>query len=506
MTKSRNDLKGLFVKNAIPKENDFADLIDSQLNQQDDGIYKLKDNPLSIVAALDPQKRALCLYAESTATSPDWMISLKPAEDPTNPTTTNRLGLGFTNGAGNTRLFIEAGAAGKVGIGTVKPTEKLQVMGRVSCNDMITVGPEPWDGGSKRGNLCWGPWGTDKQDALVLSTYTNTGGPERFQEVGVYASKFFLAGGLNVSFTPQTASFGGGVVVAGVGVPAPTPLSTLTVGGSNASLRITSGNDNGYVFENDNVDDYKLKLRYRNPTAVFSEIMIFDYHGAVEIPGKLKAASASFGGSTQVIVNDRGNVGIGTTTPAYPLDVMGAAVIVGTVAGGGRFHVRRAGDGAEAGTFGFVGTSQVLEMNSQGGGGELSFSTNAAERMRIDRTGNVEIHGNLKAASASIAQEEWRSPTLLNGWTWWPDPAYGNIGYFKDSNGMVHLRGLLKGGTSGRPAFQLPEGYRPENIQLFVVGANDTASRLDLAPDGNVSPTVSPSWISLFGISFRAYR
>ena len=38
--KNRTDLKSYFVKNAIPTEGNFADLIDSQLNQTQDGVFK----------------------------------------------------------------------------------------------------------------------------------------------------------------------------------------------------------------------------------------------------------------------------------------------------------------------------------------------------------------------------------------------------------------------------------------------------------------------------------
>ena len=49
--KNRTDLKSFFVKNAIPTEGNFADLIDSQLNQAVDGVFKMEGEPLSIVAA-----------------------------------------------------------------------------------------------------------------------------------------------------------------------------------------------------------------------------------------------------------------------------------------------------------------------------------------------------------------------------------------------------------------------------------------------------------------------
>ncbi len=51
--KSRTELKNFFVKNAIPTESNFADLIDAMLNQKEDGIAKPAGNPLCIEATGD---------------------------------------------------------------------------------------------------------------------------------------------------------------------------------------------------------------------------------------------------------------------------------------------------------------------------------------------------------------------------------------------------------------------------------------------------------------------
>jgi hypothetical protein len=121
-TKKRTQLKSYFVKNAIPTEGNFADLVDAQLNQADDGVFKLAGEPLSVVSAAGDQKRVLRLYSEYPAPNADWLISLKPAQNPADPATT-KPGFGIADGAGNTRLFISP--AGNVGIGTNNPADKL---------------------------------------------------------------------------------------------------------------------------------------------------------------------------------------------------------------------------------------------------------------------------------------------------------------------------------------------------------------------------------------------
>ncbi|MCP4657442.1 MAG: hypothetical protein GY856_18710, partial [bacterium] len=62
--KDRTQLKAYFVKNAVPTESNFADLIDATLNQKDDGIVKPAGDPLSIEAAGDAtsQKKAINFY------------------------------------------------------------------------------------------------------------------------------------------------------------------------------------------------------------------------------------------------------------------------------------------------------------------------------------------------------------------------------------------------------------------------------------------------------------
>jgi hypothetical protein len=126
-TKNRKQLKSYFVKNAIPTEGNFADLIDGSLNQAEDGVFKLAGEPLSVVSAPGEQKRALRFYTNYPAPNADWLISLSPAQDPANPATV-RPGFGVTDGAGNTRLYIDP-ATGNVGLGTNNPVDKLTVAG-----------------------------------------------------------------------------------------------------------------------------------------------------------------------------------------------------------------------------------------------------------------------------------------------------------------------------------------------------------------------------------------
>jgi hypothetical protein len=123
-TKNRSELKAYFVKNAIPTEANFAELVDAQLNQADDGVFKLGDDPLSVVAVPGDQKRVLRLYEQYPASNPSWTLSLEPRTDVSDATTAAS-GLGFDAPDGTNRLFLDA--SGKLGLGTTKPSDKLTI-------------------------------------------------------------------------------------------------------------------------------------------------------------------------------------------------------------------------------------------------------------------------------------------------------------------------------------------------------------------------------------------
>lgn len=133
-TKNRGQLKAYFVKNAIPSERNFAELIDAPLNQADDGVFRLPNEPLSVVAAPGDQQQVLRLYATYPSANPDWQLTLQPAQRPGDGTI--RRGLGVADGAGNLRLFVDA-ANGNVGVGTNTPREALDVAGNIKANRFV---------------------------------------------------------------------------------------------------------------------------------------------------------------------------------------------------------------------------------------------------------------------------------------------------------------------------------------------------------------------------------
>ena len=76
--KSRSTLEEYFRKGKIPKESEFADLIDSVLIQDEDSMLKLPNDPLS-VKATGPEEALLNFYrVEQGENKPTWQLKQKP--------------------------------------------------------------------------------------------------------------------------------------------------------------------------------------------------------------------------------------------------------------------------------------------------------------------------------------------------------------------------------------------------------------------------------------------
>jgi hypothetical protein len=103
----------------------------------------------------------------------------------------------------------------------------------------------------------------------------------------------------------------------------------------------------------------------------------------------------------------------------------------------------------------------------------------------------------------------WQTPTLLNSWVDFGNP-YGPTAYRKDLNGVVHLRGVIKDGTTtgGTVVFTLPAGFRPgANLEeIFVATTNpQNSAEVVVEADGDVAIYgASATYISLSGITFVA--
>ena len=96
-------------------------------------------------------------------------------------------------------------------------------------------------------------------------------------------------------------------------------------------------------------------------------------------------------------------------------------------------------------------------------------------------------------------------PAFQNGWNN-VGGAFATMAYFKDLEGVVHLRGSITAGISPT-VFTLPAGYRPSGTVGFAVLANGGApfvGSVAIANSGTVGINSGTQPFALDGISFRA--
>jgi hypothetical protein len=144
---------------------------------------------------------------------------------------------------------------------------------------------------------------------------------------------------------------------------------------------------------------------------------------------------------------------------------------------------------------------------------KLRFYNSKGSVTYIDENGRLSIPGG-------IDQPDWQTPQLTAGFANYSgqNPA----GYFKDSLGVVHLRGMVTCPTKADPqileVYLLPEGYRPQFQEAcFVMSFANTSDpppylssykpiRLSISNDGKVviALPANTAWFSFDNVTFRA--
>jgi len=121
----------------------------------------------------------------------------------------------------------------------------------------------------------------------------------------------------------------------------------------------------------------------------------------------------STGGTARLFVDSAGNVGVGTTSPSQALEVAGAAVFTGGVAGQGAYIYRDGGTGGAAYS---AQTGDILLTTP--GSNNIRFTVDGTERARIDSSGRLLVgtssspgNGNEKVGISSSADGIWIDAT-----------------------------------------------------------------------------------------------
>jgi hypothetical protein len=121
----------------------------------------------------------------------------------------------------------------------------------------------------------------------------------------------------------------------------------------------------------------------------------------------------------------------------------------------------------------------------------------------------LDDNGNLTSPAPTAPSIPYTAATLLNSWvnSLLANNEFEVAGYFKDLEGIVSLRGLIRGGTVtlNTNIFILPPGYRPSERLIFIVNNSGVAGRVDILPTGEVMRvTGGNTFLSLSRIDFRA--
>ncbi len=244
--------------------------------------------------------------------------------------------------------------AGKVGIGTISPDEKLHVEGTIEVDQKIQAN----DSGGLELATDEGTTRLFISDAgyVGIGTPTTPTAPLTIETIS--------GGDLQFSSTVYDAD-----------IKAPCPLLIWTTNNSSLSF-ITNNlyrmliNGAGNVGIGTTVPDEKLHVE-----------------GTIEVDQKIQANDsgglelATDEGTTRLFISDAGNVGIGTTSPSYKLDVRGNRIQLREDATGDWINLRTDGGGLD---FEFQGGP--LYMQSTVAGENILLNPNSGNNVGIGLT------------------------------------------------------------------------------------------------------------------------
>jgi hypothetical protein len=96
-------------------------------------------------------------------------------------------------------------------------------------------------------------------------------------------------------------------------------------------------------------------------------------------------------------------------------------------------------------------------------------------------------------------------PLFMNNWSNF-ETGTSTAAFYKDTLGVVHLKGIIEGSKDSTAAFFLPVGFRPAKFSSFPTVSTSPLAVITVGPNGEVRPACNVSGCAppLDGITFRA--
>jgi hypothetical protein len=207
--------------------------------------------------------------------------------------------------------------------------------------------------------------------------------------------------------------------------------------------------------------------------------------------GDLRFKTGGLSGTEVVRIDSSGNVGIGTTSPAQRLDVQAttAKVFVTSTTGTNTayFAANNTGGAFQIGLDNSAGTefgAAYAGVLYRSGANPIVFYTNAAERMRIDSSGNLLVG----TTSVNFASSGLTLSTNAGSTKWLVGPISANAGNFyvatSGSTG-VYLAGTSATSWSSNSDERLKTDLVPiENATTKVASMRSVTGRYKTDPEG----------------------
>lgn len=413
--RNRAELKQYFVKNAIPTESNFAELIDAMMSQKDDGIAKLPNDPLSIEASGDDtsQKKAIHFYKSFGDADPTWVLSLNPRSNPADAATA-RPGLSIGDSTGKSRLFVDR-ATGRLGVGTIDPRKTLHVQG-------LTTGPFMNDANDRPAIAVTGNYpeialfsnvnNTNHGPAIRMGSYTDAAATTfKHWVIGTSGrNSAFLDIGFSDKSDPNPHAgirgYNGKTVMTleesgNVGIGTIDPTTDLTIRrdvSANVGPILTLTNGLGSAGAGAAIDFNGYDVGANAPTARLRSLDNGNFSSHLTIWTK-DSGAANTALKERVRVTSDGKVGVGTTAPRGRLDVS-----AGDAWFGQGVNISAPSDGTNASVLNLHNetTDKLWHITYRTGEAEkLIFWRNDATAspwlavLKLGMTGQVEVPGGL---------------------------------------------------------------------------------------------------------------